>query len=98
MKEAVGIVNKESETAFFNLYPNPVNHSTTLSFVIIYDNISVSIYNTLGQKIQDYFVNSSLNNELKIDFDALQVRHGVYFVNVTAGSETNTYKLLYNPD
>jgi formylmethanofuran dehydrogenase subunit D len=79
----------------FTIYPNPFNPTATISFSLpVYEQVKLSIYNTLGQQV------ALLTNEQfgpgnhTITFDAADLPSGIYFAHLTAGSVQSTKKLV----
>jgi hypothetical protein len=75
-------------------YPNPFNPTTTISYNLPEaGNVTLIIYNLLGQEIK------TLVNEYKeagvytINFDASQLDSGLYFYKLQVGSFTQTRKM-----
>ncbi len=66
-------------------YPNPFNPITTISYIIDIDSyVTLTIYNTIGEKIKDLLSaeqNSGMHN---INFDASKYSSGVYYYKLTA--------------
>ena len=96
-KNVLGIISTKLQNNQFNLYPNPVNslarfHSQSHSG----ENIIVTVFNYMGQKVKVLSLYSDANGEADIDFNALQVEDGCYTLRVKAGSEVSTFKVLYN--
>ncbi|MGD8779501.1 MAG: YCF48-related protein [Ignavibacteria bacterium] len=76
-------------------YPNPFNPSTTIKYSIPEAGIvKVTVYNMLGQKVQDVLntFHNAGNHEVVIDGSELS--SGVYFYQLTAGSYQTTKKML----
>lgn len=60
-------------------YPNPFNPSTTIEFTIDkYDNISLTIYNLLGQKVAELLSGNFNAGTYKVQFDASKLSTGIY--------------------
>lgn len=100
----VGTVNQNSIPQNFRLnqnYPNPFNPSTTIGYIIPeLADVNLTIYDITGQEI--YSVNSPHHpvgyHDIKwngMDKDGLSVRTGVYFARLTAGSFSQTIKMVY---
>ncbi len=76
-------------------YPNPFNPSTTIRFAVPkVSNVSLTVYNILGQKVA-----TLLNKELSagtysVRFDASKVSSGVYFYTLKAGDYLLTKKMI----
>lgn len=76
-------------------YPNPFNPTTTISYSIPQSaDVKIVVVNTLGQEI------ATLVNEFKsvgtyeVQFNASNLPSGIYFYHLTAGSYTNTKKMI----
>jgi hypothetical protein len=76
-------------------YPNPFNPSTTIRFSISESSfINLSIYNSLGEKIEE------LVNEVKesgihtIEFNAEDLPSGTYIYRINANNYTQTKKMI----
>lgn len=72
-----------------SVYPNPFNESVTLNFGTTVDQVAVLITDINGRIIETLTVNQSAT--LTLD---LAVEAGVYFVQLTAGSETQMIKVI----
>jgi hypothetical protein len=78
-----------------NNYPNPFNPVTTIPFDLPEANFtSLSIYNSLGQKVAT-LVNRELEaGRYQAEFDAGSLPSGVYFYRLTAGKFTAVKRML----
>lgn len=76
-------------------YPNPFNPSTTISFSIPeQSNVSVKIYNMLGQDVYT-LVNEQLEaGRYNYNFDAYSLSSGNYIYRVAAGKNIETKKMI----
>jgi SdrD B-like protein/type IX secretion system substrate protein len=74
--------------ALYQNYPNPFNPTTTIEFDLPSDaNVTLKIYNILGQEIARLFENQVLDaGNQDVDFDATALPSGVYFYRLTAQS------------
>lgn len=68
----------------FKAYPNPNQGNFTINLGKIYNQIRVSITNSLGQEIQTQKIQSSDNVTLNID-----AKSGMYFVNISTEKGTS---------
>ncbi len=76
-------------------YPNPFNPSTTISFSLSRaENVSVSVFNSSGQKVDDLFAGYMTAGEKRIFWKPSQLAGGVYFAAVTTSRGTKTTKML----
>ncbi|HED08380.1 MAG TPA: T9SS type A sorting domain-containing protein [Ignavibacteria bacterium] len=66
-------------------YPNPFNPSTTINFALkVTSQVSINIYNNLGQKVAS-LVNGSFSAGFKtIQFNASKLASGIYFYRIIA--------------
>jgi len=76
-------------------YPNPFNPSTTIRFSVLESSfINLSIFNPLGEKIEE------LVNEIKepgihtIEFNAENISSGTYFYRIKTANFTNIKKMV----
>ena len=79
---------KESEIITdyeFKIYPNPFNPSTTIQYSIPQESkVSLSVFNTLGQKVADLINEVKNIGNYKVDWNATHYPSGVYFCRITA--------------
>lgn len=82
-------------------YPNPFFSSTAISYKLNEEsNISVRIYDVLGQKVKEFKVGTEVAGIHGIVWDGTnsigkRVTPGVYFYQLMAGNKSLTKKLLY---
>jgi len=75
-------------------YPNPFNPTTTISFSILRDaNVTLTVYNLLGQKVATLVDESLTPGSYLIDFDARGLATGTYFYAIEAGSFKSVKKM-----
>jgi len=84
-------------------YPNPFNANTTIRFKLPSENnsqnISITIFNSLGQAIRIFENEPNSNaNEIKINWDGADqngnaVASGIHFVQIKIGKSTATLKI-----
>ncbi|MBI5476358.1 MAG: T9SS type A sorting domain-containing protein [Ignavibacteriales bacterium] len=82
-------------------YPNPFNPSTTIKYALPQaSHVSLSVYNTLGQRIALLVDEMQEAGYHEVNFDASGLTSGVYFYHIQAGEQnswkayTETKKLL----
>jgi hypothetical protein len=76
-------------------FPNPFNPSTTISYGLPQRaNVSLVVYNTLGQAIATLVKGEEEAGYHQARFDGSNVASGVYFCRLTAGDFVRTSKLL----
>lgn len=81
-----GIQNINIQTANISLYPNPTNKSITILTETNFENISVTIYSSLGAK------EIEISNQLKIDLSTLT--EGVYYTLIEIDNKIITKKII----
>jgi hypothetical protein len=76
-------------------YPNPFNPTTNINFAIpVSGNVTLDVYNSLGQKIET-LVNGFMNTgSYKVSFDAGNYSSGIYFYQIKSNSFSQTRKML----
>jgi hypothetical protein len=84
--------------ALLQNYPNPFNPSTKIRFQIPlrngHDRSLLKIYDALGREIET-LVNEELNpGAYEIEWNAANYPSGVYFYSLTAGTSTQTKKMV----
>ncbi|MEK9138277.1 MAG: T9SS type A sorting domain-containing protein, partial [Bacteroidota bacterium] len=77
-------------------YPNPFNPATTISFGLpVKAHVRLELFNTLGQSV-GVIVDSDIQAGYhSVNFDASRLASGVYLYRLTAGSFTQTRKLIF---
>jgi hypothetical protein len=76
-------------------YPNPFNPSTTIEFAIPKQaNVSLKVYNMLGQEVASLVSQTMAAGHYTVDFDASKLASGAYVYRLTAGSFVSTQKML----
>ena len=91
-------VNDESvpvEFALLQNYPNPFNPTTIIKYqVASSQNVSLKIYNMLGQEVAN-LVNKIQNpGSYEIPFDASELTSGTYFYRLQAGNFVSVKKMV----
>lgn len=91
----LGIGKPDASETNLNLYPNPSNGMTQVSFDLENNShIQIGIYNTVGQLIQtvaDRELESGINT---VRFDTKTLAKGIYFVRVEGDNFTSSKKLI----
>jgi len=76
-------------------YPNPFNPATTIKFAIPKSGqVSLIIYNVLGQKVADLINERMSAGNFQVEFDASRLSSGVYFYVLRSGSYSMTKKMM----
>lgn len=77
--------------SIFIAYPNPTNGQLTVALRQIEDQISVNLYNMLGQQIRSYHFEQTKEFDLEI-----AEASGVYFIEVITNSSNKTIRIIKN--
>jgi hypothetical protein len=96
---SVGVVEVPSNVPLvfqlFQNYPNPFNPSTTIRFAIPRaGNISLILYNVLGQEVRIILNEVKTAGVYSVDIDAKTLSSGVYFYRLISGNFNQTKKLI----
>jgi type IX secretion system substrate protein/immune inhibitor InhA-like protein len=84
-----------TEFALNNAYPNPFNPTTMLTFdVASLSNISLKVYNLMGQEIATLVSGAQTIGTHSISFDASNLSSGVYFVRMQADGFNAMQKIM----
>jgi hypothetical protein len=76
-------------------YPNPFNPSTKISYQLPESgNVTLNIYDVLGNELAALVNDYKPAGNYDVDFNAVGLPSGVYFYRLTAGSFTETKKLI----
>tara|TARA_B100001029_G_scaffold164361_1_gene155143 strand:- start:575 stop:1564 length:990 start_codon:yes stop_codon:yes gene_type:complete len=78
-----------------NVYPNPFNPITTLSFTILKEKeVNLSIFNVQGKLIQTLIDERIDKGYHEIQWDASLQSSGIYFVKLISGDQIDMQKLM----
>ncbi|MBD3256983.1 DUF4397 domain-containing protein [candidate division GN15 bacterium] len=76
-------------------YPNPFNPTTTITFALpAASQVTLSVYNVLGQEVSTLLNTSLPAGEHQVEFDASSVASGVYFYRISAENYSDTRKMM----
>jgi len=95
----VGVININSEMPKdFSLsqnYPNPFNPNTNIRFSVLKTgNVKITIYNSLGEKIETIVNETFKAGSYKIDWNAANYPSGVYFYSLKTDDFAATRKMI----
>ncbi|HKI77460.1 MAG TPA: T9SS type A sorting domain-containing protein, partial [Ignavibacteriaceae bacterium] len=84
-----------SDYKLFQNYPNPFNPSTTIQYEITKsDNIILKVFDVLGKEVKTLVNQYQPAGSYKVQFDASNLKSGVYFYRLTAGNYSKVNKLI----
>jgi hypothetical protein len=76
-------------------YPNPFNAATTIRFSLPNKSeISLSIYNLLGQRVETLFEGIQTSGEHALTWDASRLPSGIYFARLETRCRTENVKMV----
>jgi len=76
-------------------YPNPFNAATTIKYSLpIESEISLSIYNLLGQRVETLFDGVQDPGEHALTWNATHLPSGIYFARLESRCQTENIKLV----
>jgi hypothetical protein len=88
-------VTGPKDFALYQNYPNPFNPSTTIKFALpVKTNLSLSVYNTLGEKVAEIFKGEMEEGYHEITFNASGLSSGTYFYKIESENYSATKKML----
>jgi xylan 1,4-beta-xylosidase len=91
-----GVAEKPRSYRLMQNYPNPFNQVTVISYELPRSTeIELVIYNLLGQEIAVLERGKKEAGYYKVEWKASNLPAGLYFYRLTAGSFTDTKKLLF---
>jgi hypothetical protein len=95
-----GLANKILDFELMANYPNPFNPSTTIEYALKENSqVSLVIYNTLGEKVKTLVNEEQISNRYQVTWDGTndlgaKVSSGVYIYRITAGNFVSTHKMI----
>jgi hypothetical protein len=79
----------------FQNFPNPFNPSTNIAFSIPKEErVNIKLYTPLGEEVEEVINKEFTSGKHTINYDASKLTSGIYYYRITAGSFTQTKKLL----
>ncbi len=88
-------VTGPKDFALYQNYPNPFNPSTTIKFALpVKTNLSLNIYNTLGEKVAEIFKGEMEEGYHEMMFNASGLSSGIYYYTITADNFSETKKMI----
>jgi hypothetical protein len=87
----------ENKTGFYfeNIYPNPFNPSTRLTFYLDHEmSIKLKVFDILGNEVQTLVNEKKLPGEYSIIFNGSSLSSGIYFCRLESGNNFITKKII----
>lgn len=80
---------------YMNNFPNPFNNSTIIQYEIPEEsNISLDLYNIIGEKITSLYKGYKMAGKYEINFDGSAISSGVYFIILTKNKNIYSHKII----
>ncbi|MBU2446420.1 MAG: T9SS type A sorting domain-containing protein [Bacteroidetes bacterium] len=84
-----------TEIKLYQNYPNPFNPVTTITFSLPSEkNVTLSLFNTLGQKVRTLFEGNAKAGKTVIDFKVNELPSGVYYYQINTGEFQTSKKMI----
>ncbi|MBI5472834.1 MAG: T9SS type A sorting domain-containing protein, partial [Ignavibacteriae bacterium] len=101
IKTSLGVEQGETIPTTYALeqnYPNPFNPKTNIEFQIPGDrksgSVSLKVFDVLGREVATLVEEKKEPGTYQVSFDASRLASGVYFYKLTAGSFSQTRKMI----
>ncbi len=93
--DLIGIKENATSANLFQCMPNPANNSTRISYELKKtDNVSVEIYDFLGNKVKSFNEGRKNAGFYNIDVNLSDFASGTYFYTLKTDNNTSTKKLV----
>ena len=80
---------------YIKTIPNPFNPSTTIKFALpVKTNLSLNVYNTLGEKVAEIFKGEMEEGYHEMMFNASGLSSGIYFYKIESENFNSTKKMI----
>ncbi|NIT56890.1 MAG: T9SS type A sorting domain-containing protein [Aliifodinibius sp.] len=87
--------NVPTEFSLSQNYPNPFNPATTIEYSIPEDgNVSLTVYNALGEKVETLVNDYTKAGTHKINFNATDFSSGIYYYRLSSGKFSSVMKMI----
>lgn len=94
VKPGVGF-NEESNMKISRIFPNPAKSNVTVGMELFStSDVKVSIVNIMGQEVSALSFPNTAKGVIEIPVSLNNVAPGVYVINITAGNNTSSQKLV----
>ena len=88
---ATGIADPVNEIATLQVFPNPADNSTGMSYSLSNaSDVKIEIYNVLGEKVKSIFSGQQTAGEYHVNVNCAELHNGIYFVKLAAGETEKT--------
>ncbi len=90
-------LNENSKLKPLSLYPNPTKDISTLNYYSsVNQNISITIYNSLGEIIKTVYTGNTIIGDNQYLIETSTFEKGIYYININGDNVSKTIKLIKN--
>lgn len=91
----IGIGDQDDENISFNVYPNPVNSITNISFYSESElNVTIDIYDQNGKIVKNIEVEATPMSEFEYSMNITDLPAGIYFLKIITNNKVVSKKLV----
>jgi hypothetical protein len=88
-------LKENKNAASFTVYPNPVKDKATVTFTLSSnEQVRLELVDITGKIVQEIDDRNRAAGEHKIQLRTAELKNGVYFCKVTAGSKSFTKRII----
>jgi spore coat protein CotH len=88
-------INEYTDNFNFKVFPNPFKDFTTITYTLkIAADILISIFDVTGREIKVMVNTRQEKGEYSINFNAAELKSGIYYYSIKAGENTCTGKIV----
>ena len=81
----------------WNIYPNPVNDKTTITYKLNNPNkVKINVIDELGKKIKSTGYYNGVQGFNTLVLDLITLKSGIYFVSITVDGEVFVRQIVKN--
>lgn len=92
--ESLSDAGQITQHNLFPNYPNPFNPTTRVRYQVASQaNVSIEVYNVLGQKVRTLVNREQTTGSYTVQFDGRNLSSGTYFIHLKAGNTAKVQKM-----
>lgn len=94
LNATTGISEINNSFSSLNLYPNPADNKTVISYSNENaGNVKIELFNLVGEKLFTAFSGVQNSGDQTVSVDTQKLSNGIYFIKLSAGNTEKTIKL-----